>query len=138
MIKINLRNQNRIIILEATGKPPIRGRTSSSPYFHTPLELLLSALGLCVGGNIVEYCRHNDINVNIFEEIMVYLDYVNFIVNIKKPKDFSEEHQKRMKDLLTNCLVAKELAKELKIIWGDNETPTEELIKIIPTKCCGA
>ena len=137
MIKINLRDKNRIIILDAPGKPPIRGRTSSSPYFHTPLELLLASLGLCVGGNIVDYCRLNDLNVNIFEEIQVYLDYVNFIINIKKPKDFDPKHQQRMETLLNSCLIAKELAKGIKIVWGDNATPTEELIKAIPTKCCG-
>ena len=137
MIKINLRNQNRIILLEAVGKTPIRGRASASPYFYSPLELLLSALGLCVGGTIIEYCRLNDINVNIFEEVMVLLDPLNFIINIKRPKDFDKETQERLQRTIEACQIAKELSRKIKIVWGENSIPTEELLKELPKTCCG-
>lgn len=137
MIKIGLRDKNRIIILEAVGKAPIRGRTSSSPYFHSPLELLLSSLGLCVGGNILDYCRFNDLNARIFEEIIVFLDGSHFIINIKRPKDFSKENEERLQRTIEACQIAKELSRDVKVVWGENSTPTEELVKELPISCCG-
>lgn len=137
MIKVGLRDKNRIVVLDVPGKTPIRGRTSDSLYFYSPLELLLASLGLCVGGNILDFCRFNDLNVAIFEEINVYLDYQDIVINIKKPKDFDETYQKRLESIINACNIAKELSRNIKIVWGDNNTPTIELIKEKPKSCCG-
>lgn len=137
MININIRNKNRIVILDSPGKTPIRGRTTASLYFHTPLDLLLAALGLCVGGNIIEYCRFNDLNTKIFEEIIVYLDNSVFIVNIKRPKNFEKTHEDRLKRTMEECQIAKELSKDIKIVFEDNTIPTEKLLKELPKSCCG-
>ena len=138
MIKVGLRNQNRIIILEATGKPPIRGRTSISLYFHTPIELLLSSIGLCVGGTILEYCRLNDINTAIFEKIVATKDGNKYYLYVSSPENFDLIHKSRMTTQISNCAIAKELINPITIIWNINSIPTEELLKELPTKCCGA
>ena len=144
MVNINIRDNNNLINLTIPGKTPIRGRTAPNSYFHTPLELLLSALGLCIGGIINNYCRMNDINPKIFENINVTLgssdvNKGSFCVEIKHPRDFDHEHIVRLSDEISNCVIAKELKKELVTHWTYNETTTEELIKkTVDEPCCGS
>jgi uncharacterized OsmC-like protein len=138
MVDISLRDKNRIIVLNVVGKAPIRGRISSNNYFHTPLELLLSALGLCVGGKINDYCRLNDLNPAIFEKISVHLEDGKFFVTIKRPEDLEQEHITRIGSEVSFCTVAQELKKEVTVRWELNNTPTKELLKTVEQPCCGA
>ncbi|MCK9429013.1 MAG: hypothetical protein M0R17_03245 [Candidatus Omnitrophica bacterium] len=135
MITVNLRDKNNIINITSVGKVPIRGKTSSNLYFHTPLELLLSSLGLCVGGHIISFCRINNINVNIFEEIVLLKDQ-DYILNISCPIDFSEENKNLLRLELEYCQIAKELKNKLIVNFKTNKTKTEELLKQ-PKSCCG-
>jgi len=138
MVEVSLRDNNQIINLLVVGKAPIRGRISSSPFFHSPLELLLSALGLCIGGKINDYCRMNDLNPSIFEQILIDYDSLNYIVNIKRPENLSQEHISRLRNEIINCNVARELHKEVKVKFELNTVPVEELIKKPTQRCCGA
>ena len=135
-MKVLLRDYNELITITEVGKAPIRGRISSNQYFHTPLELLLSALGLCIGGIINHYCRMNEINPAIFEEIIV--DKNNeYKVFIKRPNDFDISHIVRMSTEIENCNIAKELNSKIEIEWLINSTPTPELLKEPAKPCCG-
>jgi uncharacterized OsmC-like protein len=138
MIEISIKDKNRLIILNVVGKTPIRGRISSNNYFHTPLELLLSALGLCIGGKINDYCRLNELNPAIFEQIAVGLEENKFIVFIKRPEDFNPEHIERISTEISYCTIAQELKKEVTVRWELNNTPTKELLKPVEQPCCGA
>lgn len=137
MIKVDLRDKNQIVTLTTPGKIPIQGRTGGSPFFHNSIDLLLSALGLCIGGKIVEYCRFNDLNVQIFEAIACAHEKNWWEIWISKPKDLDEKHVSRLENQLKNCTVGKELINPVKVIWSDNESPIEELLKETKTKCCG-
>ena len=138
MIEVNLRDKNQIIHVTVFGKAPIRGRISSSQYFHTPLELLLSSLGLCIGGIINNYCRMNDINTSIFERITVTLNGEHYEVTIKRPKDFSDEHITRLSTEIQTCPISRELKKDVRISWDLNTIPTETLLKVaVAQPCCG-
>ena len=72
MVEVNIRNKNSIVNLIVVGKVAIRGKTAANLYFHTPLELLLSSLGLCIGGKINDYCRLNDLNPAIYCGLIEY------------------------------------------------------------------
>lgn len=137
MITVNLRDKNNIINLNVDGKVPIRGKTSHSIYFHDPLELLLSALGLCSGGLIINYCRLNNINVNIFESITIIKKDEDFLIQILHPKDFDIEHKKRIQSELENCPIAKLLKNDVFCTWSFNNIPVEELVKEQRKSCCG-
>lgn len=138
MVEVNLRDHSQIINLSVVGKAPIRGRVSGSPYFHTPLELLLSALGLCVGGHIRDYCRIYDLNPLIFEQILIDYDGSYYRVTILRPRHLDTEHLFRMGEQIKNCNVARELKKEIVFEWKLNTLPVEELKERKPTPCCGA
>lgn len=137
MINIYLRDKNNLINITNTGKTPIRGKTSSNLYFHTPLELLLSALGLCVGGIINNYCKLYDINPQIFESISVDKND-KYIISIQRPEDFEVEHIKRLSSEIDNCNVARELKTKVEVNWLLNKTKIEELIKEQEKSCCGS
>lgn len=138
MIEIQLRDKNRLVVLNVVGKTPIRGRIAPNVYFHTPLELLLSSLGLCVGGKINDYCRMNDLNPAVFEKIIATFDSDKFLILIQRPSDFDPVHISRISDEISNCTIAKELKREVAIEWSLNSTPTPELLKVVEQPCCGA
>jgi uncharacterized OsmC-like protein len=138
MVEIQLRDKNRLVVLNVVGKTPIRGRISPNIYFHTPLELLLTSLGLCVGGKINDYCRMNELNPAVFEKIIATLRDDKFLILIQRPKDFDPVHISRISDEITNCTIAKELKKEVTIEWSLNTTPTIELLKLVEQPCCGS
>lgn len=138
MVEVNLRNKNNLINLTIVGKAPIRGRTSSSQFFHTPLELLLSALGLCIGGIIVNYCRLNELDTGLFESIIMCYKSDQCYVDIKHAKILTKEHISRLSDEITNCPIANQLKKPIGYAWYESEIPVEELIKRQePGSCCG-
>ena len=138
MVEVNIRNKNSIVNLIVVGKVAIRGKTAANLYFHTPLELLLSSLGLCIGGKINDYCRLNDLNPAIFEQISLNYDGSNFIVYIKHPEDLDKEHIERIHNEITYCTIAQELKKEVKVKFSLNTIPKEELLKVVEQPCCGA
>ena len=136
MVIVNLRNKNNLITLSVDGKAPIRGRTANNLYFHTPLELLLSSLGLCVGGIIINYCRLNDLNSFIFESISIYKDG-NYIIKISYPSEIEKVHINRISTEIENCSISNELKEKVLVKWELNETPTDVLIKEETKLCCG-
>jgi len=138
MVTVELRNNSQIINLMIVGKAPIRGRISSSQFFHSPLELLLSSLGLCIGGKINEYCRMNDLNPSIFEEILLEYSGQHYVVVIKRPKTLEEIHVARLSNEITDCSIARELNKPVLLRWLLNTVSVEELIKKPTQRCCGA
>lgn len=138
MVEIQLRDKNRLVLLNVVGKTPIRGRISPNIYFHTPLELLLSALGLCIGGKINDYCRMNNLNPAVFESIVVGFNSGQFVVVIKRPDDFEGIHIRRMTKEITDCTIAQELKREVIVNWEFNITPVVELLKEVEQPCCGA
>lgn len=138
MVEVNLRDHSSIINLTVVGKAPIRGRVAPSPFFHSPLELLLSALGLCIGGQIKEYCRTYDLNPLIFEQVLVDYDGSYYRVTILRPRNLDPDHMFRLRDQIKNCNVARELKKEIVFEWKLNTLPVEELKERKPTPCCGS
>jgi uncharacterized OsmC-like protein len=135
MVKVSLRDKNQLITLECLGKVPIRGRASST-YFHSPLDLLLSSIGLCIGGTIVNYCRLNNLNVAQFEEVQVLYQEEKFIILIKRPQDFLQEHQDQLTRDISACNISRELKKELQVRWEYNTIPLQELLKEPSKGCC--
>jgi uncharacterized OsmC-like protein len=137
MTSVHLRDKNNLITIAVAGKVPIRGRTSSNQYFHTPLELLLCSLGLCVGGIINNFCRVYDINPLIFEDITISFDGFIFIVSLTRPSDFKLEFERLLEIYIKDCSIARELKKDLSIKWGVNSAPVEKLIARKEKPCCG-
>jgi hypothetical protein len=136
MISLHLRDKNQIINMTIPGKAPLQGRSAHSPYYHNSLDFLCAALGICAGGNIVHYCRFNDINAQMFESIEVAYTDSQFIITIKRPEDFIQDHMDKIEKLLKNCAVAKELTASIEVRWAFNEQAITELIKE-PKGCCG-
>jgi uncharacterized OsmC-like protein len=138
MIEVNLRDRNNLIVLSATGKAPIRGRVSPNQFFHSPLELLLCSLGLCIGGTIVNYCRLNNINISLFESVIMVYKMEQCCVDIKYSKILTEEHMRRISDEITNCPIAKQLKRTIGYAWYESDIPDEELLKKQDVRpCCG-
>lgn len=130
MIEVKVRDNN-IINLECQGKVLIRGKTANNIYFHTPLELLLCSLGLCVGGLLIKYCRENNVNINLFEFINIDYDG-DYIITISLPDNINQDE---IIGQIRSCSIASELRKTPKIMFVKNKKTTTELLK--PTKCCG-
>lgn len=118
------------------GKTPLQGRRGASLYYHNSLDFLLAALGTCTGGIISDYCRFNNLNPQIFENVNVATDGDKYIITIKRPKDFEQEHMNRLGKEITICTVSKYLSMPIEARWEVNETPIQELIKE-PKGCCG-
>lgn len=137
MLEINIRDRNKIITLVAPGKTPLQGRRGSSPYYYNSLDYLLAAAGTCIGGEISDYCRFNDLNPQIFENIYILFNNDKIIITITRPKDFDESHIDRIVRTISNCTVSKYLKIEIEVQWGFNETPTKELVKNEQKGCCG-
>lgn len=138
MIEVILRDKNNLISISVPGKAIIRGRTSQSQFFHTPLELLLSSLGLCVGGLINHYCRMNNLNPAIFEQITIESEESLFKITISHPKDLDPEHISRLGSEISLCNISKELKRDIAIIWSKNTISTAELLSRVKEKsCCG-
>lgn len=136
MLDLQLRDKNRVITMAVPGKTPLKGRRGSSPYYHNSLDFLLAALGTCMGGTISDYCRFNDLNSQIFENINLATDGDKFIVTIKRPEDFAKEHMERLGREITKCPVSHYLTHDVEVRWEFNEKPVEELI-VEPKGCCG-
>ena len=133
MVEIHIRNQNNIINAIPIGKTLIRGRTGGSPYLLNPIDILLSSLGICIGGKIVDYCRLNDVDASIFQSI--FIDWTNeeYIIRIQAPVEFERW---RLEKEITTCSIAKLLNNKVIVNWTENTIPIEELKK--ETKpCCG-
>lgn len=137
MIQVVLRDNNDIINLISETKVPIRGKTSENQYFHTPLELLLSTLGLCIGGEINSYCRLNNLKVQIFESIFIDYDFNKFIIKIQKPEDLEQEHIDLLSKQLIVCNISRVLKNQVEVEWFNNTIKTETLI-IQKKGCCGS
>jgi hypothetical protein len=138
MVEVHLRDKNNLINLTIPGKTPIRGRTAPNQYFHTPIEILLSACGLCIGGIIVNYCRLNNLDVGLFESITMDYFAGQCCVDIRYGKTLTEEHILRMSNEITDCPISRELKKPVGFAWKESNIPVEELVKRQDERpCCG-
>lgn len=138
MVDVHLLNKNNIINLSVPGKAPIRGRVAPNLYFHTPIEILLSALGLCIGGVIVNYCRLNSIDVALFESIKLDYDSGKYHLDIRYGKTLTEEHMKRIANEIADCPVSRELRAPVGQSWFESDVPVEELTnRQGDSPCCG-
>jgi len=139
MIEIHIRDKNRIVNVTSPGKTPLRGRMGSGMFFYNPLDYLLTAIGICAGGQLIDYCRLNELNPIIFETITLLKEDNNYLIIIKRPEDFEDEHLWRIAKTLSNCAIASELKKDIEIKWEINEIPTKELLKLETKRgCCGS
>ena len=136
MISLHLRDKNQIINITIPGKGPLQGRGRSSRFYHTSLDFLCAALGLCSGGTIINYCRFNDLNPQIFESVNIAFSDNKFIIIIKRPQDFTQENMDRLTRELEHCPASTYLVFPVEVKWDLNETPITELIKE-PKGCCG-
>lgn len=136
MLELHLRDKNNVINMTIPNKSQLSGRRGHSAFYHNSNDYLCAALGVCSGGVIVDYCRFNDINVKIFERILVSVTDENFIITISCPKDFSETNKTRLNSKLINCTIAKLLNKEVKVMWENNTMKTKDLVKEMKG-CCG-
>ena len=132
MLYIRLLHNNNIITIDTPGKQIIK--SSAGLMFHNSAELLCAALGSCLGKNLVRYCSHNSINVELFESIGI--DFINekFYVEIKHPNNLSEENIKEIEYTIRNCSVAQLINAEIVIGFNVN-TITPDITKRKP--CCG-
>lgn len=137
MLQLELRDKNYIVTCTAPGKTPLKGRRGSSLYQNSPLDFLLAALGTCSGGEIVDYCRLNDLNAEIFESINLSLLDDVFVIYIKYPKDLDKSHLSRIEDKLKNCTVSEYLSKKIDVKWEEGTIPIDKIFKREKKGCCG-
>lgn len=139
MLQLELRDKNYIVTCTSPGKvkTPLKGRRGSSLYHHSPLDFLLASLGTCSGGEIVDYCKLNDLDVETFESITIALIDDIFTIHIKYPKFLEEKHRQRMTNRLENCTVSEYLSKDIEIKWEESNIPIEEIEKRERKGCCG-
>jgi hypothetical protein len=139
MIDIEARDKNRIVTVSLPGKTPIKIRPSSSLYFWNPVELLCGAVGGCIGGIVVDYCRYNDLDPKIFEFLGIDLKDKKIIVVLKHPKELEKEHLTRLSAQITTCEVSKMLLFPIEIQLLENTISTKELINAGESRkgCCG-
>jgi hypothetical protein len=136
MIKVDIRNGNRIVILDTPGKTPIRSRRSSL-YFHNPMELLACSLGSCIGSQILDLCRFEDVDPRIFESIHITIENKQPKILIQVPDNIDPEFQKILEARVTGCEIANVLKIGPVVEFTPNDRSTEELIKPIASSCCG-
>jgi len=139
MIEIEARNKNRIVTAVSPGKAPIRIRPSASMYFWNPMELLCAAVGGCLGGILVDYCRYNELNPAIFELLSTDLKDGKIIATLQHPKEIDQEHLSRITQKMRNCEISRMLNKEIEINLIENSTPVEVLTNESRRAkgCCG-
>jgi len=140
MIKIQARDKNRIVTAIVPGKMPIKIRPGASLYFWSPMEMLCGAVGGCVGGIVVDYCRYNNLDPSIFEFLGTDLDEGQITITLQHPKDLEKEHLDRLVNQIESCEISKMLNNSLKIKLIHNTTSTKELTdesKRIKG-CCGS
>lgn len=137
MLQLELRDKNYIVTCTSPGKTPLKGRRGSSLYQHSPLDFLLAALGTCSGGEIVDYCRLNDLNVEIFELISVSLIDDVFTIYIKYPKDLDSSHLSRIETKLKNCTISQYFSKSIEVNWEAGNIPIKKIINREKMGCCG-
>lgn len=136
MLDLQLRDKNNIITMTSPGKTPLQGRRGGGLYYHNSLDFLLAAVGTCAGGSLIDYCRFNELNPSIFENINLSFDNDKFIITIKRPEDLEEENMRRIENTLLNCTMKDYISRPMEVRWALNEVPIEELIKE-PKGCCG-
>lgn len=138
MIEVHIRDKNKLIGMIHPGKMLLRGRTGHSAFFYNPVEYLQAALGLCIGGKIVDYCRFNDLDPKIFQSVVVNTKDSAHVITIQHPESLEEEHFDRIKRELVNCTIAKQLTTPVELEWTLNDIPLEELVKEEKGGCCGS
>lgn len=137
MVEIHIRDKNNIINVLPVGKQLIRGRTGGSPFLLNPIDILLSSLGVCIGGKIVEYCRLNDIDTNTFQSITINYEKTIFTITLQCLKDFYEDNKNwRLVQDIKNCSIAQLLKDEISVEFTENTIPIKELKKE-SKPCCG-
>jgi len=136
MIELKMMNGNNIINIIAPGKQVIK--SSQGLLFYSPMELLCSSLGSCIGKHLVIYCSHNSIDITSFEFIGIDMIDGDIKVIIKHPVELSEENISDIKKIVETCEIRKMLdcgvyvqiepnAKETARVVDDNK----------PKPCCG-
>jgi len=134
MINLNLRNTNNIVTITIPGKTPLKTR-SNGMFFWNSIELLEGSIGSCIGKIIIDYCRYNDIDCAIFNDVSVTKDD-NFKVNIPYPKDLDKIHLERLKNQIITCPVTSLIKIPIDIIFIENDKLIKD-IKIESKSCCG-
>ena len=100
------------------------------------LGLLTSSVGACSGGTIIDYCRLNKLNAEIFDELTINYSENKFILQSIVPHDLEDYHITRLTNLLINCPITSYIKSEIEV----NITKSEKTIKEVkPRKrgCCG-
>ena len=138
MIDVKILNNNTIITLSSPGKSPIK--SSSGLYFYSPADLLCSAIGSCVGREIVLFCAGQRIDVGIFQSLSV--DYINYkmIVKIQHPRDMSESIVRQLRHRVAGCDMVAKISKAITIDIDitPNTMSNNEIRGVVKSKgCCG-
>lgn len=136
-IKIEVRKDNRIVILNIDGKVPIRTRSGSFT-FHNSMELLCMSYGSCFGRSFLDYCKHENINPETFESLILTMENNIIYLTIQHPKNITDEIKNDIKRIARICEIAKLLVNLPVINFIENNTSTETLINnSLNVKCCG-
>lgn len=136
MIYIQLRNKNRIVAAVVPGKAPIRA-CNSSAFFHNSMELVCITVGVCFGGELVRYCSANNVDLRVFESIVVTMDSFIPKIILSHPKNFPANQLDDIKYLAIGCQVAKMLRDGVRIEFLENLSAIETLIDDTKRGCCG-
>lgn len=137
MISIELRENNRIIVVNQEGKVPIRVRTGSA-MFHSPLDLLCCSIGSCIGRTLQDQCRFQNQSILQFEKIIVTME--NFIIHvyITYALDINDEFLTIVTRALDSCEINKLLKNKTNINFIKSSLSKEILInQDKPSNCCG-
>lgn len=138
MITISMTNNNNIITLNSPGKNPIK--SSEGLYFHSPMELLCSAIGACVGKHIVRFANEFKLDLSKFEYFGVGMDDYKIIIVIKHPTTLEQSILDELRKRLYACEVANLIKEDtIEIRFENNTVSDEELTKINSERkpCCG-
>ena len=136
MVKFELTGSHQLIILNIEGKSPIRV-SAGSMAFHNANDLLCCSLAACVGNYMKRFCMWENLDPQQFESFKIHLENSTLHIQVQCPKELDDKIKLRLKRDLTDCSVGRLLANRPKVELIENETPTEELVKKEPKRCCG-
>lgn len=137
MIRINF--IDNIILVNSDMKTPIMTKKSSSYGFYSSMELLTASVGVCTAGNIQKFCLFNQINVKLFDDLILTMDNFQITIEIYYHKSISIETINNLLLELSQCEIAKLLINPPIIKTFTFDTPIEEVIrKENSPRCCGS
>lgn len=136
MIQVDLRDNNRIIMLNSDGKVPIRAR-QGSPMFHNAMDLLACSVGTCIGNHILRCCHYESVTPSIFKSIYVTIDNFKVEVILEHASDTDEKFLNNVITRIKRCEVASMLKDGVNVKSIVSKEKLEELEKRPRQKCCG-